>query len=194
MLALISVMACALVLSPHHAIPATRCPSVLMAGMSWSSVPQSSRDLLQEWGCTSSLWSKVRSKQVLIDLAVAGDEAAGRERIEMLQKSPSISGINETPLPPEIAALGVDEKLWFLIRSKKPLLDLVASGDEDGARARIASVREKVAAEAAAAAATKQRRKDKKERKRGGDVGSSPPRYSGPPANETDEERRARLS
>lgn len=40
---------------------------------------------LIEWGCDEDLWSETRNKQALLDLAEAGNEAKGRQRIEFLK-------------------------------------------------------------------------------------------------------------
>ena len=47
------------------------------------------------------LWSKIRAKQVLINLADAGDETAGRERLAKLRNAPSITGIDDIPVLPQ---------------------------------------------------------------------------------------------
>ena len=60
--------------------------------------------VLEAWGCDAQLWSKIRAKQVLIDLANAGDETAARERIERLRNSPSITGADDIALPAQLEA------------------------------------------------------------------------------------------
>ena len=119
--------------------------------------------VLATWGCDEAMWSKVRAKSVLVQLAADGDEAAGRERIALLRRSPSIAG--DLAMPPQFAACGGDEALWEQVRSKHSTNELCASGDEEAVRARVASLRVKIRAEAEAAAATAARRKQKKERK-----------------------------
>jgi len=102
--------------------------------------------LLEAWGCDQDLWSKIRSKKPLIEMVESGDEAAARERLDMLRRSPSISG-DDTPCPAQLAAWGCDEELWGKIRSKKPLLALVDAGDEQGVRERLEKLRGSIAAE-----------------------------------------------
>jgi len=46
--------------------------------------------ILAEWGCDTELWSKVRSKRILLEWARDGKEAEARERIEMLKNAPSV--------------------------------------------------------------------------------------------------------
>ena len=106
---------------------------------------------LEAMGCDEELWSKIRSKKPLISLAEAGDEAAVRERLEMLRKSPSITGF-EAELPAELVAWGYTQELWSKIKSKKPLVELAAAGDEAAARARLVKLEAAIAAEAEAPA------------------------------------------
>jgi len=102
--------------------------------------------VLKDWGCDEDLWGLVRSKQPLIKLAEEGNEAAARERIEMLRNSPSITGAN-APMPAKLAELGMDESLWSSVRSKGGLIKLVEEGDEAAVKAKIAAISRAVAAE-----------------------------------------------
>ena len=43
--------------------------------------------ILIEWGCDEDLWRETRSKGALLELAKAGDEAKGRERIALIRAS-----------------------------------------------------------------------------------------------------------
>lgn len=109
--------------------------------------------VLKDWGCDDDLWDLVRSKQALIQLAEEGNEAAGRERIEMLKRSPSITGAN-MPMPAKLTELGMDPALWSAVKSKAGLIKLAESGDDSAAKAKIAAISRAVAAEAAGAPPT----------------------------------------
>ena len=57
---------------------------------------------LAEWGCDEALWGEIRNKQALLDLAEAGDEKKGRERIEFLRRVTSGEGDNMKPSAPRM--------------------------------------------------------------------------------------------
>jgi len=46
----------------------------------WSLPP-----ILAEWGCDAELWSKIRAKRALLNLASSGEEELGRARIEKIR-------------------------------------------------------------------------------------------------------------
>jgi len=81
----------------------------------------------------------------------AGDEAGARERLERLRNSPSITGY-EAELPAELITWGYTAELWSKVKSKKPLVDLAAAGDEAEARTRLVKLEAVIAAEAETAA------------------------------------------
>ena len=143
-----------------------RCSAPQLALSSSSSSSQRLPAKLKEWGCDAELWSKIRAKQVLINLADAGDETAVRERLAKLRNAPSITGIDDIPvLPQTLEAMGCDAALWAKVRSKAALVELAESGDEEAVRSRLAKLRATVADDEARAAATRERRKAKKEAK-----------------------------
>merc|ERR1719387_1665536 len=98
--------------------------------------------ILQEWGCDEELWAKVRSKKVLLKMVNAGDEAGAKERIEMLRRSPSITG-EGLEMPPVLQEWGCDEELWGKVwtQERQALIDMANAGDEAGAKERIAMLR-----------------------------------------------------
>merc|ERR1719387_2619564 len=91
--------------------------------------------ILKEWGCNEEMWAKVRSKQVLVDMANAGDEAGAKDRIAMLRRSPTISG-GSLDMPPVLQEWGCDEELWAKVRAKRVLIQMASAGDEAGAKER----------------------------------------------------------
>jgi hypothetical protein len=147
---------------PYDHAPSTRLS--MMAQPSSSASPHMPPVLL-EWGCDAALWEMVRGKQALIKLADAGDEAACRERIAMLRRSPSITKRDDiSEMPAVLSDWGCDVQLWARVKSKAALAELAALGaeGEELGRARISHIRLKIAEEDAAAADTLARRRAKK--------------------------------
>jgi hypothetical protein len=109
--------------------------------------------VLAEWGCTADLWSKIRSKNVLLEYARTGEEVKARERLKMLRHSRSVLGIS-TPMPALLEKCGCDEALWSQIRSKTVLVKLAEAGDEAQLRAKLEAIRERIAQESAVSPAS----------------------------------------
>lgn len=107
---------------------------------------------LKRLGCDDDLWSKIRAKEAFVRLLDAGDEEGAKVRLEQVRNAPSVKG-EQWKMPETLGAWGCDEELWSKIRSKRALLELERSGDEEAGRSRIAKIREAVAAEEAEAAA-----------------------------------------